>query len=240
MTSGEVFDPLGDWGLGVDLVDCPECNNTGRLLRKDENGILWGRECSCMARRNSLRRLQQSGMADAVKRYRFDTYQAPDELRQKILAASRRYVEEDRGWFFISGRSGSGKTHLTTAIFGEMVKRGHNAAVMRWREDSARIKGAVNDPEEYAKLMRPFMTVPVLLLDDLLQGEATTADIKLAYHVIDGRYADSRLRTIISSEKSLDEILSLSEAVGGRIAERSRGYILAAPSDNWRLTGGGS
>ena len=41
--------------------------------------------------------------------------------------------------------------------------------------------------------------------------------------------------TIISTERSLDEILEIDEAVGSRIYERSKAYYLPLHAMNWRL-----
>ena len=40
---------------------------------------------------------------------------------------------------------------------------------------------------------------------------------------------------MISSETDLERITALDEAVGGRIYERSRGFAVMAPPENWRL-----
>ena len=68
-----------------------------------------------------------------------------------------------------------------------------------------------------------------------MKGGHTDADIRLAFEILNSRYNDSQLRTIISSELTLFEILGLDEAVGGRIYERSKGFVLEAPRENWRL-----
>lgn len=227
-------DPLAEYGLGRDLFDCPECENTGRLIRQDADGCLFGRECSCMVRRYSLRRIKRSGLEDAIKRYTFDNYQTPDEKRTAIKDAAVRFCADNSGWFFIAGQSGSGKSHVCTAIFGALVDRGHNVRYMRWRDESTKLKAAVNDAEDYDQQIKPLTNVPVLYIDDFLKGDVTAADLKLAFTILDARYSDARLRTIISTERSLQEIMELDEAIGGRIVERSRGYIVQAPGENWR------
>mgnify|MGYP006989015778 CR=1 FL=1 len=60
---------------GLGGVDCEICHNTGTVIRKDENGIEWARECVCMKARRSKRSLNESGLADLVTRYTFLTYQ---------------------------------------------------------------------------------------------------------------------------------------------------------------------
>ena len=66
----------------------------------------------------------------------------------------------------------------------------------------------------------------------------TDADINLAFEILNARYNDPMLRTVISSELPVEKILAIDEAVGGRIVERARGFICKAPPENYRLLNG--
>lgn len=188
-----------------------------------------------MAKRRSLRRIRKSGMGDMFLRYTFENYETPDQARQKIKAKAEAFCESDTGWLFIAGRSGSGKTHICTAICAQMIDAGKEVYYMSWRDDSTALKANVTDAEEYEQQIRKLKSVDVLYIDDFLKGSATDADIRLAFEILNSRYIDSRLRTIISSEMDIKELLSRDEALGGRIYERSRGYVLCPPNENWRL-----
>ena len=56
--------PLEQYGLGN--VDCDRCENTGYLVREDEDGVRWARECSCMNLRRELRQLNRRKAARLV------------------------------------------------------------------------------------------------------------------------------------------------------------------------------
>ena len=225
--------PLQECGL--DNVDCPVCHNTGCIVTKAPDGTLKASECACMAKRVSIRRLERSGLKDAVNRYTFKNYVADTLERKKVLYAAEDFCRNDKGWFFISGKSGSGKTHICTAICSRLMEQNKNVRYMLWRDETVLLKALTTDGEEYQSRIRPFKSVPVLYIDDFLKGGHTDADIRLAFEILNSRYNNSQLRTIISSELTLFEILGLDEAVGGRIYERSRGYVLEAPRENWRL-----
>ena len=225
--------PLQECGL--DNVDCPICHNTGCIVTKAPDGTLKASECACMAKRVSIRRLERSGLKDAINRYTFKNYVADTMERKKVLYAAEDFCRNDKGWFFISGKSGSGKTHICTAICSRMMEQNKNVRYMLWRDETVLLKALTTDCEEYQRQIRPFKSVPVLYIDDFLKGGHTEADIRLAFEILNSRYNDSQLRTIISSELTLFEILGIDEAVGGRIYERSKGYVLEAPRENWRL-----
>ena len=54
---------------GLDNVDCDKCDNIGQIPWMDENRIMHCRECECMKRRRSIRRLENSGLKKMVQRY---------------------------------------------------------------------------------------------------------------------------------------------------------------------------
>lgn len=233
MTSPSItIETLDDYGLGG--VDCPICNNRGTISYK-KDGLYYARECDCMDRRRSLRRLRNSGMLDMIERYTFANYETPDDERKAIKEKAKRFCKEEKGWLFITGRSGSGKSHICTAICSEMLSQNREVYYMAWRDESVEIKANVNDAEWYQRRMKKLKTVSVLYIDDFLKGGASDADIRLAFEIINARYNDSNLRTIISSEWDIRKVLELDEALGGRIYERSRGYVLKAPNENYRL-----
>lgn len=220
---------------GLDNVDCPVCHNTGCIVTKAADGTLKAAECSCMAKRVSIRNLERSGLKDAISRYTMQAYVADTPERKKVMSAAVEFCEAERGWFFISGKSGSGKTHICTAICSKLMDKGKAVRYMRWRDDSIMLKALTTDGEEYQRLIQPFKSVPVLYIDDFLKGGHSEADIRLAFEILNSRYNDSSLRTIISSEMTLFEILGLDEATGGRIYERAKGFVIESPRENWRL-----
>jgi DNA replication protein DnaC len=81
-------------------------------------------------------------------------------------------------------------------------------------------------------------TFPVLYIDDFLKGGITDADIRLAFELLNYRYNNSSLLTIISSEVDLKNIFDADEALAGRIYERAKGNIYRTPNEDWRLKNG--
>ena len=220
--------------------DCAICKNKGFVWFVDEQKGLVSRECECMAQRRNYQRLERSGLKDTLQRYRFDTWQTPDRWQEKAKALAERYSTERRGWFVAYGHVGSGKTHLCTAICGELLNAGINTQYMLWRDVATQAKAVITDDEAYAGIVEPLKKVKALYVDDLFKtgkGQApTVGDVNLAFEILNSRYNDSSKLTIISTERSMEDLLEIDEAVGSRIYERSKGFRLDfSDKPNWRL-----
>ena len=224
---------LNDYDLGG--VDCDLCHNTGMITCLGKDGQLVSRQCACMKKRVALRRIRQSGMSDLLKRYSFQSYRAETPEQKNILDKARQFAGSDGGWFYIFGRSGSGKSHICTAICRELIERNRDVYYMPWRDESTGLKSMITDSYEYERRMRKLKRVEVLYIDDFLKGGDSDADIRLAYEILNFRYNDTGLRTILSSETDLKTLLKRDEALGGRVYERARGYVLQAPAKNMRF-----
>lgn len=226
-------------GKLADGIDCKACRNKGVFYTADADGNLCAHECKCMPARRSYRKMRKSGLGDMIGRYTFGTWETPETWQKQALGLARRYVRGNEGWFLASGQSGSGKTHLCTAISVELLKRNIEIRYMLWRDLAVKAKALVNT-DEYHRILQPLKDVPVLYIDDMYKtgkGQSpTTADVNLAFELINYRYNDETKRTIISTERTLDELMSIDEAVGSRIYERSKGYRLDfSDKQNWRL-----
>ena len=221
-------------------LDCPACKNRGYFAQVDEEGRETLRECSCMAARRSLDRIKRSGLADLLTRYTLETWEVREPWQAKALNMVRDFAKAPEGWFLASGRPGTGKSHLCTALCGLLLDAGMDVRYMLWREDSVRAKAAITDQAEYERIVEPLKATRVLYIDDLFKtGRGQTpspADVSLAFELLNARYNDGQKITIISTEYSVETLLEVDEAVGSRIYERSKKYYLCAENKkNWRL-----
>ena len=234
-----------------DGYNCPICNNKGNIRKfiEEPDGdyhIVQG-DCKCVEIRNSIMRMKRSGLKDIIKDYTFDKFIATENWQKAIKDAAMEYANEPEGWFFLGGQSGAGKTHLCTAICREFLLAGKRVKYMLWRDDVVKIKGAVTDSEEYGKLIDQYKTIDVLYIDDLFKTgkdnfnqvqKPTGADINVAFEIINYRYNNPKLLTIISSELTEDELLDIDEAIGGRIYERAKAFTIGKSRDrNYRIKG---
>lgn len=235
-TSSTTFPGLNAPDSTLAGIDCPICHNTGTIT-KAVDGVLWSRECECMSKRRTMRNIRNSGLANLCDRYTFEAYKAYDGYARAVKEKAMQYATATGAdWFYICGRPGSGKTHICIAICNTLLERGREVKYMLWREVAPQLKSAVNDAERYKAIMQPLKYADVLYIDDFLKGNATDADVNIAFELLNFRYNNSENRTIISTERTLDDVLSIDEAVGSRIGQRSRGYIITSPRENRRLT----
>ena len=191
--------------------------------------------------RRNLWRIGVSGLQDLVDRYTFDAWETPEPWQAKLKEKAMRYAEHPEGWFAVCGQSGTGKTHICTAICSALMRKGMEVRYMLWRDIGTKIKAAVTDTETYERLITPLKDARVLYIDDLFKSgkgtEPTTADVNLAFEILNYRYNSADRYTIISTEMSVDELLETDEAVGGRIYERTKqngNCINLAGKQNWR------
>ena len=196
-----------------------------------------------MAIRESLRRIEQSGLKRLLDEYTFDKFLATEPWQEHAKKLAMDFtVNPDGNWLYAGGQVGAGKSHLCTAIVGEFLERGKSARYMLWRDAIVSLKASVTDDEAYGSAIRGFKHADVLYIDDFFKTERgtspTAADINIAFELINYRYNDRRLVTIISSERLVDDIMAIDEATGSRIYQRSKQYCLSIGRDiakNYRL-----
>ena len=234
--------------------ECELCHDQAWITEKDENGILSARRCSCWPAREAKRLLQQSGLADVIDEKTFDSFADKTPVQKLIKETATQYVHDllavkddpskKKPWMYIGGNPGSGKTHICTAVCGELLKKGMGVKYMQWVTESKKLKLFGNDdPEEQAA---EFINPQVLYIDDLLKQKYTDnpvfseADIRVAFTILNARYLLNR-PTIISSEWDLlGHLLEADEGVFSRVYERSKEYTVIVErrrTNDYRLMG---
>lgn len=237
------IDIMNDIEGNLKGYDCDKCRNKG-VIYYEKNGYEYFRECECMKVRQSVSKIERSGLKSILGKYTFDNYETSEPFQQHIKAKASNFLLDSKGnWFYIGGQVGCGKTHICTAIVGEMLNQGRAARYMQWRDDIVKIKSNANT-DEYSKLVEPYKNSEVLYVDDLFKTEKgkspTAADVNVAFEILNHRYINQELITIISSEKTIEEMLNIDEAVGSRIYEMSKKYCICINPDknkNYRLRG---
>ena len=225
--------------------DCSKCLNRGRYAIPKEGGGMAIVDCECMKIRRCVQKMEASGLREVIKDYAFDAYKDTESWQTTIKRGAMAYADKPEGWLMFCGQSGSGKTHLCTAVSRHLLLAGEEVRYMPWRQDARELKAM--EPNSQAEALKKLQTAPILFIDDLFKtGRAadgscnpTAADVNLAFDIVNYRYT-KRLTTIISTERYPAELVDIDEATGGRIVEMAQGHIFCIkrdPSRNYRLRG---
>lgn len=228
-------------------VDCPICKNRGKIWINREGDKPFPQDCKCMPMRRCVWRMEDSGLKDVIRSLTFEKFRAEEPWQQAILASAKDYAQNPDGWFLLCGQSGSGKSHLCTAICRELLLKEKQVVYASWRKEIGEIKGMSLDNPKRGARMDELKNAQILYLDDLFKCGAdangvvrpTSADISLTIEILNDRYM-GRKPTLISTEFTPDQLLKLDESVGGRILEMAGAHAMTIGKDtrrNYRLRG---
>lgn len=217
-----------------DGYHCAVCKNKGYVVNvvEDDDGYFHQTicDCKCVPIRQSIMRMKRSGLKNIIADYTFEKFEAVASWQRQMKSAAQEFVKNPEGWFFVGGQVGCGKTHICTAICRELLLAGKSVRYMLWRDDVVKLKANVTDAETYQRLIDEYKNAEVLYIDDLFKTgksnnhepqKPTSADINIAFEIVNYRYGDPGKITIFSTELTMDELLDIDEATGSRIYERS-------------------
>lgn len=225
-----------------DGYDCDICKNKGCIMYITEDNTLYQRDCKCKKIRNILFKARRSGLGNILSDMTFDKYTSPNPWQVEIKNKAISFCSDDNSnWFYIGGQVGCGKSHLCTAIAGYYIKQGRDVVYMLWCEESKKLKAIANDIA-YQSEVKKYKDAEVLYIDDFLKvrsgSSPSDADVNLAFEIINHRLLKDDKITIISSEKTLDEIMDYDEATMSRIFQKTGNYKINIEKDrnkNYRL-----
>jgi DNA replication protein len=159
----------------------------------------------------------------SLDNYRVD---ATNLKQQRALDFAREYaasfdeaVRSGRSMIFL-GRTGTGKTHLSTAIANDIIRRGYTAlftsvmeAVLTVRETYRR-DAEKKEREAIAAFTRP----DLLILDEVGTQYGTDSERLIIYEILNARYQIRRPVLLIGNAR----IVEMQQAIGDRALDRIR------------------
>ena len=119
----------------------------------------------------------------------------------------QRFINEPRGWLFIQGGYGCGKTHLAAAIANASLSKGTPVLFVNVPDLLDYLRAAYNPSAEetYDQRFNEVRDAPVLILDDLGTQNATAWAEEKLYQILNARYVFKR-PTVITTNLDLDEL----------------------------------
>lgn len=100
----------------------------------------------------------------------FEKFQAVEPWQKRLKEGTQEYARDLPGWLLLCGQSGSGKTHLATAVCRQRLLQGDEVRYMPWRDKIGEIKSMSLDVPRRLELIQGYKQAQVLYIDDLYKN----------------------------------------------------------------------
>ena len=207
--------------------ECEKCGDTGYVETK---------MCDCMKRALIMAGYESSGLGKLIYKQSFenislDAYsdQRDREWMEHNVKVLRRFAEnfsaKDDFSFLLTGSTGLGKTHLSTAVAKTVIERGYDVAYVtsvKMMNDFEERRFHRNDRDDVADTAR-YYDAQLLIIDDFGTEVLNQFTVSCMYDVINNRI-NNGLSTMINTNLPKNE---LEKKYGERIASRLFGEYTA-------------
>lgn len=200
--------------------------------------------CKCYEIIKVREQWESSGLKTDDLGKTFKNFEPWNELTKKIKGITTNYYlrfneieKTNHNSILFSGQPGAGKTHLSIALANNFIKKDNKRVVyMSYRDVITNLKQNILDKDYYRNLVNKYKLAEILLIDDLFKGKVNETDINIMFEIINHRYIN-KLPIIVSTEYLVEEILRFDEAIGSRIYEMSKNFIveIKGQENNYRL-----
>lgn len=218
--------------LPKNIYNCNKCcDNGGYIIKK--NDIEYYNECECFKNTRSDRLFKASQITFEFRKKTFNSWDSScldDDVRNARIASQDYACNfEDiktrrHNSIALLGQSGAGKTHLLMAIANQLMDNGIQVFYFPFVEGFNDLK---SDFDNLNNRIEKMQKAEVLFIDDLFKGrkDSTQFQVEQMFGVVNYRYMNN-LPMLISSEKLIEDLIQIDEALGSRIYEMSKDYVI--------------
>lgn len=213
-------------------------------MTPSEKGQPIARSCECRNKKIIQQQWQEAGINIEMTKQTFSNFKIWNDSSKLMKESAAAYYsdfenirKQRNNSIIFAGQVGSGKSHISIALAINFIKQDISVVYMPYRDVMTEIKQNVMDDGNYKKLLAKYQKCRLLLIDDLFKGKITQSDINIMFEIINYRYLNY-LPMIISSEFSINKLLEFDEAIGSRIYEMCKSYVIQIKKDinnNYRL-----
>ena len=201
-------------GYPADYTDiqytCKKCSDTGFLAN--------GKMCSCFREELIRATIASSGIGKLIEKQSFDNFSLAQfepgseeyEKMKHVLDSAKEYVErfaKSQGNLLLIGKTGTGKTHISTAIARGVISKGFDVVydsvqniISDFEADKFR-SGYSSEVERSAK----YLECDLLIVDDLGTEFSNQFTVSCLYNLLNTRQNRGKA-TVISTNLSPKEL----------------------------------
>lgn len=183
-----------------------------------DSGYKMGRMCNCMREKYAMYALEFSGLSHLAKTQGFDNFRvdlydpiyrsrAADNLEHCKRYANSFSDSTSENLLFV-GTTGLGKTHLSTSIAKEVIKKGYYVCYVTSQSmisDFSSLRYGMGGEEDENSPTAKYYDCDLLIIDDLGTELNTQFAVSVIYNVINTRISRS-LPMIISTNLTSQEL----------------------------------
>jgi DNA replication protein DnaC len=216
---------------------CPVCKGAGFVHPALDSGqVDFSRVVPCQCSKGELRKkkteyLEKYSNLGALSQLTFDNLSPKgksasaisQEHFAQVYQAAKAFADNPQGWLVFLSPSGSGKTHLACAIANHRLSLGEPVFYIGAADLLDHLRSAFSPTSDttHDELFERVKNVPLLLLDDLTLGSATTWAKEKLEQLLHHRF-NARLATVIISDIPLER---MDERLSGHLADNEFCHI---------------
>ncbi|WP_348769445.1 DNA replication protein DnaC [Buchnera aphidicola] len=207
-------------------------NNIKPKFENDQDLLAWNQEqgrisSELILRENKAMKMQRvlgrSGIRELYLNCSFENYKIEHEGQRKALKAAKRYAEEfneNIASFIFSGRPGTGKNHLASAIGNYLILHGKSILIVTVADLMSNMKGTFSGSSNITEenLLHNLSSVDLLMIDEIGMQTESRYEKVIINQIVDRRSSSKRSTGMLSNlnHKGMKNLL------GERVIDRMR------------------
>lgn len=198
------------------LPHCPICHDM-KFIIPVTNGVP-GRAVPCrcyeevLAAQREQALLRNGRLPPALQQMTFQTFVATRRSQSIAQSRCREFARDPQGWLLLTGKSGSGKTHLAAAVANARLAQQQPVSFSNTADLLDKIRSTY-DSHSYDATFRAICEVPLLVLEDLGHENRTPWSQEKLYQLLSYRSLH-RLALLLTTSH---EVARLDGRIAGQI-----------------------